>query len=216
MPLPSSPPDEDLVDGPFRVLVVCTGNVCRSPLTAAVLRARLATCDARIDVTSAGLQALEGERVDPAVAAEAARLGVDVAGHRGRAFAADEAAASDLVIVATRRQRAVAVELAPPILRRTFTLLELDAVLAHVDADDVGVDANASVGARLATVVRGASLHRGPAVQGISIDLPDPYRGSAALHRGVADLVDASATRIAGRLLDLAGGCQPPGPEDVS
>ncbi|SDH29688.1 arsenate-mycothiol transferase ArsC [Agrococcus jejuensis] len=216
MPLPSSPPDEGLVDGPFRVLVVCTGNVCRSPLTAAVLRARLAPCTADFAIASAGLRALEGEPIDPPVAAEAARLGVDVSEHRGRAFAADEAAAADLVIVATRRQRALAVELAPSIVRRTFTLLELDAVLAHIDADDASVDADASAGERLAQVVRVASRDRGPAVRGLSIDLPDPYRGSPTLHRGVADLVDASATRVADRLLELAGGCQPLVSEDVS
>lgn len=216
MPLPSSPPVDGLVDGPFRMLTVCTGNVCRSPLTAAVLRARLAPCSVDVAVASAGLRALEGEPIDPPVAAEAARLGVDVADHRGRAFSADEAAAADLVIVATRRQRAVAVELAPSILRRTFTLLELDAVLAHLDAGDVRVDADASVAERLATVVRAASRDRGPAVRGVSIDLPDPYRGSPTLHRGVADLVDASATRVADRLLYLAGACQPPGAEDVS
>lgn len=216
MPLPSSPPDDRVVDGPFRMLAVCTGNVCRSPLTAAVLRARLADCDTAFEVTSAGLRALEGEPADPAVAREAARLGVDVAAHRGRAFEVGEASASDLVIVATRRQRAVATELAPSIGSRTFTLLELDAVLAHLDADDVAVDLDASVGERLATVVRAAARARGPAVLGISVDLPDPYRGSAELHRGVADLVDASATRVARRLLELAGGCQPRGTEDVS
>lgn len=216
MPLPSSSPDEGFVDGPFRVLAVCTGNVCRSPLIAAVLRKHLAPCGADVAVTSAGLRALEGAPADPPVAAEAARLGVDVADHRGRAFAAAEAAAADLVIVATRRQRSVAVELAPSILRRTFTLLELDAVLAHLDADEVGVAADASVGERLATVVRAASRDRGLAVRGVSIDLPDPFGGSPTLHRGVADLVDASTTRAAGRLLELAGGCRPSGSEALS
>lgn len=216
MPLPSSPRERGVVDGPFRVLVVCTGNVCRSPLTAAVLRARLAPGLADVAVASAGLRALEGEPIDPPVAVEAARLGVDVSEHRGRAFAADEAAASDLVIVATRRQRAIVVERVPSIVRRTFTLLELDAVLAQLDAHDAGVDADAPASERLAQVVRAASRDRGPAVRGMSIDLPDPYGGSPTLHRGVADLVEASATRVAHRLVDLAGGGQPRGPEDVS
>lgn len=216
MPLPSSPPGDRAVDGPFRILVVCTGNVCRSPLTAAVLRKHLEPYGEDVAVASAGLRALEGEPIDPPVAAEAARLGVDVAEHRGRAFAVDEAVAAGLVIVATRRQRAVAVELAPSILRRTFTLLELDAVLAYIDADDVDLDADASVAGRLSRVVRAANRGRGPALQGVAVDLPDPYRGSETLHRGVADLVDASATRVADRLLVLAGGCQPQVAEDVS
>lgn len=216
MPLPSSPPVETLVDGPFRVLVVCTGNVCRSPLAAAVLRKHLEPCGTDVVVASAGLQALEGRPIDPPVAAEAARLGVDVAGHRGRPFVAAEAAAADLVIVATRRQRALAVERAPSIVRRAFTLLELDAVLAQLDADDVGVDVEATPRERLSGVVRAANRGRGPAVRGVAIDLPDPYRGSPTLHRGVADLVDASATRIAERSLLLAGICHPRGAEDVS
>jgi len=203
MPLPSSPRDAH-DDGPFRILVVCTGNVCRSPLTAAVLRTRLGA-DAPVAIASAGLQALEGEPVDPAVATEAARLGVDVDEHRARAFALDEAVASDLVVLATRRQRAVVVELAPAIARRTFTLLELDATLAHLDADDVVVDPALGARARLAQVVRAAARARGPASRGLAIDLPDPYRGSAELHRGVADLVAAASARVAERLLALAG-----------
>lgn len=180
-----------------------------------MLRARVARCSTDFVVASAGLQALEGAPVDPSVAAEATRLGVDVVEHRARSFVADEAVAADLVIVATRRQRAIAVERAPSTVGRTFTLLELDAVLAHLDADDVGVDVEAGAGERFTTVVRAANRARGPAVQGVSIDLPDPYGGSPTLHRGVADLVDASATRVAERLLVLAGCCQPSAPVDV-
>ncbi|QCR19871.1 arsenate reductase/protein-tyrosine-phosphatase family protein [Agrococcus sp. SGAir0287] len=202
MPLPSSPRDAR-DEGPFRILVVCTGNVCRSPLAAAVLRARLAQGTDAIAVASAGLQPREGEPVDPAVAREAGRLGVDVAGHAARALRLDEVMTSDLVIVATRRQRAVVAELAPAAASRTFTLLELDATLAQLDAGDVATPAPPVARDRLTQVVRAAARARGPAARGLAIDLPDPYRGSAEVHRGVADLVASASDRIAERLLAL-------------
>ena len=44
-----------------RILVLCTGNICRSPVAAAMLAARLP--DKRIE--SAGLGAMEGQGVEP-------------------------------------------------------------------------------------------------------------------------------------------------------
>ncbi|MFC7432500.1 MULTISPECIES: low molecular weight phosphatase family protein [unclassified Agrococcus] len=212
MPLPSSQGERRRPSGPFRMLVVCTGNVCRSPLAAAALRRGLAT-DA-VEVASAGLGAQEGAPVDAAVRAEARRLGLDVDAHRAHLLRAEDAAASDLVIVATRRQRSVVVDLVPAAIQRTFTLLELDAALARVDAAELPGDGGAV--ARLAATVRAAARARGPAVRGVDVDVPDPHGGSAALHRAVADLVEAAASRIAARVGTLARIHPPDEGEDVS
>ncbi|GMA87571.1 hypothetical protein GCM10025868_28210 [Angustibacter aerolatus] len=59
------------MSAPARVLVVCTGNVCRSPLVERLLRQRLGT-DA-VDVSSAGTQALVGEPMTDPAAAEPGR-----------------------------------------------------------------------------------------------------------------------------------------------
>ncbi|MDQ3422084.1 MAG: low molecular weight phosphatase family protein, partial [Actinomycetota bacterium] len=54
------------------MLVVCTGNICRSPLAERLLQRRLGD---RAVVRSAGVQGLEASAMDPYAAAQLERLG---------------------------------------------------------------------------------------------------------------------------------------------
>jgi protein-tyrosine phosphatase len=68
-------------DRPFRVLFVCSGNICRSPLAEAVFRAQVreAGLKARFEIDSAGMHGYhEGEGADPRTCRMAKRFGVDV------------------------------------------------------------------------------------------------------------------------------------------
>ncbi len=68
------------------VLVVCVGNICRSPVGARVLSAYLAQSGVRIAVDSAGLNALEGEGTDN-LAAEVAKAHIgEVGDHIAQRF----------------------------------------------------------------------------------------------------------------------------------
>jgi len=72
---------------PLRVLMVCMGNICRSPTAEAVLRARLqqAGLRQRVLVDSAGTHGYHtGEAPDPRAIQQAARRGYDLAGLRAR------------------------------------------------------------------------------------------------------------------------------------
>ena len=69
---------------PARVLFVCLGNVCRSPLAAMILRARAAEEHVPVTVASAGMTARNGDPMDPGTLALAARYGLDGTGHRAR------------------------------------------------------------------------------------------------------------------------------------
>jgi ribose 5-phosphate isomerase B len=74
-----------------RILFVCSGNTCRSPMAAALARARGA------DALSAGLGARVGGRAAP----EAIRLFPELEGHRTRPVDAGAAAAADLIVAMT-------------------------------------------------------------------------------------------------------------------
>ena len=90
---------------PGRVVLVCYGNICRSPYAAAYLRRRLAEGGVEgVDVDSAGLIG-PGRPANRQGAAIALERGLDLSGHRSRLFLASDSARADLVLVMTRRQR---------------------------------------------------------------------------------------------------------------
>jgi protein-tyrosine phosphatase len=62
------------------LLVLCAGNLCRSPLAEALLRARLARAGKGIEVASAGLIAAVGEPADEMTRLVAAGRGLDLSG----------------------------------------------------------------------------------------------------------------------------------------
>jgi protein-tyrosine phosphatase len=81
-----------------RVLMVCSGNICRSPMAEGLLRTRFARLGAGT-VTSAGIHALVGRPADPLAVGLLAERGVDISAHRARQLTPDLLAASDLVLV---------------------------------------------------------------------------------------------------------------------
>lgn len=87
-----------------RVLFVCMGNICRSPLAAAALRARLGGETAwAIDVDSAGTHAYHvGEPADPRAFQAGARRGYDLAVHRARQVGREDFARFDYVLAMDR------------------------------------------------------------------------------------------------------------------
>ncbi len=88
------------------VLVVCTGNICRSPMAEALLRARLDRDEERCDwhVSSAGTRGLGGRPASPYAVAEMEERGLSIRGHRARRVSAKLMEAADLVLVMTRHQ----------------------------------------------------------------------------------------------------------------
>jgi protein-tyrosine phosphatase len=83
-----------------RVEIVCSGNICRSPIGEVVLRAKLA--EAGIDdvvVTSSGTGGWHvGDPMDPRAAAALRRRGYDGSAHRAQQFRATWFAERELVL----------------------------------------------------------------------------------------------------------------------
>lgn len=180
--------------GTFRVLHVCTGNICRSPMAEHLMRAGLATRGIRgVEVSSAGTHGLEGHPVQEHAGAVLTRRSVDAGAFRARRLLADHVASADLVLTATREHRAAAVTLAPRAASRTFTLRELDRLLGAVDVTDLPVDPVE----RAAALVRAAAGQRGlvRAPRPEDDDITDPYGGPASGYPPCADLIDASLQR---------------------
>jgi protein-tyrosine-phosphatase len=89
-------------DASYRVLLVCTGNTCRSPLAACALARELGPDGERVEVVSAGTAAWEGNPATEFSVEVAARDGVDLGAHRSRRVTPALLHAADLVLVMER------------------------------------------------------------------------------------------------------------------
>jgi protein-tyrosine phosphatase len=109
------------------ILVVCTGNVCRSPIAEGMVRSILQTRfgDAAPSVASAGTAGWVGSAADPSSIAAAAELGLDISAHRARQLRADDVRSAELVLAMASEHRDAASRLFPETVGRIFTLKEL-------------------------------------------------------------------------------------------
>jgi protein-tyrosine phosphatase len=186
----------------FRLLFVCTGNICRSPfaeiLTRHLLRGRLGGRDAgRFEVASAGVQAVVGSAMHPDSRAELAPWNLD--GSHADGFVARQLRSamieqSHLVLGATSRHRSAVVERCPAALPIAFSLREFARLAAAVDPAELPDHPVA----RAHALVEQARRRRGlvPADPQAN-EIPDPMGQAAEAHHLAAQLTHAAvATTI--------------------
>ncbi|MEX2479405.1 MAG: low molecular weight protein-tyrosine-phosphatase [Gammaproteobacteria bacterium] len=108
-----------------RVLFVCTGNLCRSPLAAGLFAAR---CGTRLStawtVDSAGLHAREGLAPAAPAIAVAEEHGVDISAKRSRCFVHEDFARFDHIVAMDRGHLDFLSATCPPAYRGRIALLE--------------------------------------------------------------------------------------------
>jgi len=114
------------------VLTVCTGNMCRSPLTERLLAMRAAQAGLDVTVGSAGTRAVNGDRAHRETQRVLQGYGGDASDFSARLLLPDVLRGHDLVLTAERAHREAVVAMAPLLWKKTFTLLEA-ARLADAD-----------------------------------------------------------------------------------
>lgn len=175
---------------PVDVLVVCTGNVCRSPIMETLLAAAVPS----LRVRSAGTSAPRGHPRHPLAIEVLAEAGHEASGE-ARRLTKREVSAAALVLTAEGLHRGRVVQLDPSAEERCFTLLEAARLLELAPAPP-GVGAEALAG-HLAVALQDNPLEHDD-------DLPDPIAGTIEDFRACVSRVDEAVQTLAPALRDAA------------
>jgi protein-tyrosine-phosphatase len=169
------------------ILLVCTGNVCRSPMAEGFLRRALAErlgADGPA-VSSAGTYGWEGSAATPEAVAAARERGADIEAHRARALTGEMIDHADLIVGMAREHREAVGAIRPQAAGRTFTLKELVRLLD--EASDGG-----EPDARIAE----AAARRDGEVPPHEEDVADPLGQPLEAYRGIAWELDTLTRRL--------------------
>lgn len=103
-----------------RVVFVCTGNICRSPMAEAIARDLFG--EDGVVFESAGIRAVSGAPATPTAAIACREIDVDLSGHRARQLDEEMAERADLIVVMTGEHRNRVLGIAPAVGDRVVLL----------------------------------------------------------------------------------------------
>ncbi len=123
----------------LKLLFICTGNTCRSPLAAALFNAAAAKAELPFKVTasSAGLFALPGEKASGPVQLLLGLEGIDMSSHRSAAVDPGSVEDADLILAMTAEHRWQLLIQYPYLSGKVFLLKEFaDELSGNIDIED--------------------------------------------------------------------------------
>jgi protein-tyrosine phosphatase len=176
-------------------LVVCTGNVCRSPIAEGLLcnamRARFG--EGAPAVSSAGTQGWEGRPAMPESVAAARERGADIAGHVACALTPAMVENATLVVTMAREHGDEIARFGPDARAKTFTLKELVRILDTLPAVPEGAQIETLAARRnAADAARRAGFQGNP----LDDDIADPLGLPFDSYRAIAWELDEWVGRL--------------------
>jgi protein-tyrosine-phosphatase len=105
------------------IIVVCTGNACRSPMAEGFLK-KLLPDSSRHSIASAGISAVDGFAPTPAAVQAMQEHQIDISCFRSSCFSRELARASDIILVMAKHHRDFISENMPDMKEKAFLYKE--------------------------------------------------------------------------------------------
>ncbi len=122
-----------------KILFVCSGNTCRSPLAEGLAKSILPDLASTTTlISSAGTSAMEGMPASTLSVIVADKAGIDISGHRARLLDAARVRESDLIVTMGAKHRETVGVINPDALAYTFLLTDFDDELEGDVLDPIG------------------------------------------------------------------------------
>jgi protein-tyrosine phosphatase len=191
----------------IEVLVVCTGNICRSPMGEVLLRAHLGVHGVPARVRSAGTLAWGGGATDHAVAVMREH-GLDLSGHESRQLDRALVESADLVLGMTRNHVGRVGGLVPDAADRTFLVGELVRLGGDVKrrgGEPLRAWAGRVAGTRPRRAPSGPDAIGAVVVGRVEDVVPDPVGEPLAVYRATAARLDRDLRALASLLAPEGG-----------
>ena len=183
------------------ILLVCTGNICRSALAERLGRAYLDEvlgADASaVRLGSAGTRAVVGSAMHPDSALVLRGFGGDPDGFTARQLVDGMVMDADLVLTMTGDHRRDVLTLAPRALARTFTVREAADLLRLLGDVPLGGDGLADAARALVKEMAAARSRR---QTGANDDIPDPIGRPLAAHQEAGDAIVEALLPVLARI----------------
>ncbi|KOA58817.1 protein-tyrosine phosphatase [Bifidobacterium animalis subsp. animalis MCC 0499] len=154
----------------MKVLFVCTGNICRSPMGELLFPLFFHSRD--IETDSAGTQGLVNSPIDPSSAKLMTMDGIDSSQFRSKRLTSQLALSSDLILCFTEHQRKKIVAQTPRVRTKTFLLSDFANLCRYFSQNNILH--GSSVEERMREVIYNASLVHMNLPQ--AEDIADPYK----------------------------------------
>ncbi|MDQ0078450.1 arsenate reductase/protein-tyrosine-phosphatase family protein [Arthrobacter oryzae] len=184
---------------PVRILTVCTGNICRSPVAERLLQAGLdQVLPGGFEVRSAGTRAMVGSPIQPLSADIVRMYGGTDKGFAARQLTPKILRDTDIVLTMTSKHRGEVLQLDASLLKRTFTIREFARMLEALEERDAAGETSAEKASGekasdAGTLWRGLSArlasvrHLALAADSADNEVIDPYKREPEVYRQMED-----------------------------
>ena len=182
----------------FKIVVVCTGNICRSPMAEQMLTQKAAKAKLPISVSSAGVMAMTGDPMTPQSAEAMTLRGYTADKHVSQDVTPKMLEEADLVLTATLEHRSELARMLPKASKYSFTIDEFARLTSFLSADPEFQDEfkkkpKETREQYIRRATQEAVLLRGMVPTNLDPkDVIDPYMESSKVYNDVAEHIDNS------------------------